>query len=259
MSVQIGAADAADQPLGEHEPAVPQRGQHGHGGAEFSIQRGIGQLEVQRAQLDAADAVYAPIAAHDWDAQQHGGLPCVLQFYTARPEIALRRPVHGAVHELPAARELVGVKLQIPSVVQLQILLPGDVGDTAEVDHRRRDGAAGAEVGVAQVDAAPRVLRHLQRGVGRRVQYHMQPQQPLRVVVGFPERDALLRQRRFKLAAKLPGQLQALGGQAVEMTGQAVPCVVHVQLHHLMELHVVLRKGPGRRFEKRPRRWTGGG
>ena len=124
------------------------------------------------------------------------------------------------------------------------------------------------------MDAAPRVLRHLQRGVGRRVQYHicavavgclqgrvdqrvhdlLQPQQPLRVVVGFPERDALLRQRRFKLAAKLPGELQTLGGQTVEMIGQAVPCVVHVQLHHLMELHVVLRKGSGNRQEEDDRR-----
>ena len=127
---------------------------------------------------------------------------------------------------------------------------------------------------VAQVDAAPGVPRHLQRGVGRRVQDHicavavgclqggvdqrvhdlLQPQQPLRVVVGFPERDALLRQRRLKLAAQLPGELQALGGQAVEMACQAVPGIVHVQLHHLMELHVVLRKGPGDGQEEDDRR-----
>ena len=85
----------------------------------------------------------------------------------AGPEIALRRAVQGRVHQLPAARDLIGVKFQIPPIVQLQILLPGNIRNAAEVDHGRGYWAAGAEIGIAQMEPASGVLCHRQGGVGR--------------------------------------------------------------------------------------------
>lgn len=128
------------------------------GGAELPLRRGIGQLEVQRAELHAADAVYAPIAAHDGNTQQHGRFPGTLQVDAAGPEIVLCGPVQRGIHQFPATRDQVGVKFQIPSVVQFQILLPGNIRNPAEVDHGRCHRTAGAKVGVAQVDSASGVV-----------------------------------------------------------------------------------------------------
>ena len=158
LTVQIGTVDAAHQSIRQQKTAVLNGSQNGNGGAELPLRRGIGQLEVQRAELHAADAVYAPIAAHDGDAQQHGGFPGTLQVNAAGPEITLRRPVQRRVHQFPAARDQIGIKFQIPPVVQLQILLPGDIRDTAEVDHGRGNRIAGAEVGVTQVEPASGVV-----------------------------------------------------------------------------------------------------
>ena len=65
LAVQIGAVDTAYQSIRQQETAVLNRGQNGNGGAELSIRCGIGQLEVQCADLYAADTVYSSVTAYD--------------------------------------------------------------------------------------------------------------------------------------------------------------------------------------------------
>ena len=149
--------------------------------------------------------------------------------------------------------------------MQLQILLPGNIRNAAEVDHGRGYRITGAEVGVTQVEPASGVICHLQGGIGRGIQNYissvavggleggidqrvhdlLQLQQPLRVIVDLLQRDALPYQLPFDLAAEFFGEIQALGGQLIQATGQAILCIFQLQLHHLMELLVVLGKGPG--------------
>jgi hypothetical protein len=149
--------------------------------------------------------------------------------------------------------------------VQFQILLPGNIRNPAEVDHGRCHRTAGAKVGVAQVDSASGVVCFLQSGVGRGIQNYIGPiavcgleggidqrvhdllqlQQPLRVIVDLLQRNTLPNQRPFDFTAEFFGEIQALGGQAIQVTDQVVLCVFQLQLHHLMELLIVLRKGPG--------------
>ena len=115
------------------------------------------------------------------------------------------------------------------------------------------------------MNSAPGVACHRQPGVGRRVQKRiraiavsglerradqrvhdlLQLQQQLRVIVDLLQRDALLYQHPLYLTAELLGELQAPGGQVIQVAGKAVLGIVQVELHHLMELLVVLGKGSG--------------
>ena len=106
------------------------------------------------------------------------------------------------------------------------------------------------------MDAASGVVRPLQAGVGggvqdrigaiavgrleggadQRVHDLLQLQQPLRIIVDLLQRNALLYQRPLDLPAELLGEIQALGGQMVQLAGQRISCVAQVELHYLMEL-----------------------
>ena len=85
----------------------------------------------------------------------------------------------------------------------------------------------------------------LEGGIDQRVHDLLQLQQPLRVIVDLLQRNTLPNQRPFDFTAEFFGEIQALGGQAIQVTDQVVLCVFQLQLHHLMELLIVLRKGPG--------------
>ena len=114
------------------------------------------------------------------------------------------------------------------------------------------------------MDAASGVVRPLQAGVGggvqdrigaiavgrleggadQRVHDLLQLQQPLRIIVDLLQRNALLYQRPLDLPAELLGEIQALGGQMVQMAGQRISCVAQVELHYLMELLIIPGEGP---------------
>ena len=158
--------------------------------------------------------------------------------------------------------------------MQLQILLPGNIRNAAEVDHGRGYRITGAEVGVTQVEPASGVICHLQGGIGRGIQNYissvavggleggidqrvhdlLQFQQPLRVIVDLLQRDALPYQLPFDLAAEFFGEIQALGGQMVQLAGQRISCVAQVELHYLMELLIIPGEGPSDGQQKDYRR-----
>ena len=67
-------------------------------------------------------------------------------------------------------------------------------------------------------------------------------------------RDALLYQHPFDLTAQFFGEIQTLGGQAIQVTGQVILCILQVELHHLVKLLIVLGKGTGNRQKEDHRR-----
>ena len=78
LTVQIGTVDAAHQSIRQQKTAVLNGSQNGNGGAELSLQGGIGKLEIQGAELYPAHAVHRSVAPHNGDTQQHSRFPSVL-------------------------------------------------------------------------------------------------------------------------------------------------------------------------------------
>ena len=124
------------------------------------------------------------------------------------------------------------------------------------------------------MDAASGVVRPLQAGVGggvqdrigaiavgrleggadQRVHDLLQLQQPLRIIVDLLQRNALLYQHPLDLPAELLGEIQALGGQMVQLADQRISCVAQVELHYLMELLIIPGEGPSDGQQKDHRR-----
>ena len=173
LPLQIGAADAAHHALAQHQPVVLYWSQHRHSGAELSRCSRTGELEVQSADLYAAHTVYGLIIAHDGDTQQHGGLPGIRQLRPCRPEIPLGWAADGPIHQFGVSRQSSDVKLQVPAVVKLQPLLPGNIGDPPKVGYRRIYRADGVEAEIAKVEAAAGVAGDVCICVGGGINDHI--------------------------------------------------------------------------------------
>ena len=115
------------------------------------------------------------------------------------------------------------------------------------------------------MDSASGVVRPCQGGVGGGIQNHIGPitigclegsiderihgllqlQQPLLIIVDLLQRDTLLNQCSFNLTAQLLGEIQALGGQTIQVIDQVILCVFQVKLHHFLNPLIALGKDSG--------------
>ena len=148
-----GAVGAACHALIQQELAALHRCDHRDHRAERAVQLRVGQVAVQGGQLHPAQAADLARRIQDGNAQKLHILPGVGQPEALGPAAGVGQTFHLRLHPGAIAGEQVGVKFQIPAVVQLQPLGPGNLRDTAEKDYVLIRRAFGVEIGVAQIKA----------------------------------------------------------------------------------------------------------
>lgn len=234
---EVSGVSTAFQPGSGKEqaliPAGEQAGQPFEGRVAFCV----GQLVVERADLEPADAVDLPAAPDQRDGEGHKRLPCAVEPLGIGIDEAARQIGFGPAEQPGVEGHAGRRKFQFPFVVEAQPVVITDVGHAAQQEHVGVDRVGDVNVGKFEVKPAARVGRRGQRGVDcgvedeegpaatrlfqrvEQVGVHIpfqQADQP-RVVGNVVKGRRFPGQRRFHLPGEDAGKPDALGGHIAVM------------------------------------------